>query len=400
MKSNCVSHVVNAALCCGCGICSTVCSRDAIEIGRNSAGFIVANVNASKCITCGKCLRVCPKEEVYGIKYKNAIKPQPKVEIDKVYDRVKNGYLCYAVNREIQEVGQSGGVVTSLLSYMLDKGIIDEAFINAFDSTTNTNHMITAKSLTELLNGAGSFYSQAVASGCVDKTQSAVVVLGCQAEALRKREQVNGNVPKYLLGLFCGGNFSGKYYEKLEGKHKDRKVENFRFRDKRYGGWPGNVSFDSNGKKIVVDKSIRMKYKDLYECSACDYCKERLNVNSDLAVGDPWGIECAEKERGYSVVLTYTDKGEHLIEGAISDGYIVGEKLELRTIIEGQAVNEEYYKEYLNHVSGRVRIIEGIKLQLRRRTFNSSNRICYYMNFYLLQLFLMSVAILKKLRRR
>ena len=45
--------------CCGCGVCSVICPRDAIfvEIGARGEFLYKANDN---CISCGKCVSACP----------------------------------------------------------------------------------------------------------------------------------------------------------------------------------------------------------------------------------------------------------------------------------------------------------------------------------------------------
>ena len=400
MKNNSIAKIVKECLCCGCGICTMICHKHAISMERNVAGFIVSSIDNGKCVNCGKCLGVCPKGEILQIRYGKKEAVDQNAEIKKVYNHVKGGYLCHSADEAIRKSSQSGGAVTAILQYMIDHSIIDEAYINQFENNLNTNKMVKAVSLDDLIRGAGSYYSQSSIEKCIGHDNSAAVVLGCQSTGLKRLEKEKTTIPKYLIGLFCGGNFSGKYYEKLEGKYRNDSVEQFRFRDKKYGGWPGNVSFSVNGMTVVVDKSVRMKEKEAYLCSSCDYCKERINSASDLAVGDPWGIFSADVERGYSVILTYTKQGDDIVKNAIKDGYIVGKEIPHEAILKGQDVNIEYYVRYKKRVANEVGKRESIRLRLRKRVYRSSNIIGYQMNLFVFRAYEQFLQFARLMRRR
>ena len=52
-----VSHIHD---CYGCGVCSTVCARNIIEIHLNTDGFYEPYIiDISKCTNCGLCINVC-----------------------------------------------------------------------------------------------------------------------------------------------------------------------------------------------------------------------------------------------------------------------------------------------------------------------------------------------------
>jgi len=71
--------------CVGCGICSTVCPKDAIEIGPAAAqygnktpmvgGAIVEAINEEKCVYCGTCTYFCPFDAIHifedGVKHQD-----------------------------------------------------------------------------------------------------------------------------------------------------------------------------------------------------------------------------------------------------------------------------------------------------------------------------------------
>ena len=44
----------NKGKCCGCGLCTTVCKKNAIVMKEDSKGFTYPEINEELCIKCGK----------------------------------------------------------------------------------------------------------------------------------------------------------------------------------------------------------------------------------------------------------------------------------------------------------------------------------------------------------
>ena len=51
--------VPDKSLCCGCGACSAVCPRGAIEMVADDEGFLFPEVDGASCVGCLMCERVC-----------------------------------------------------------------------------------------------------------------------------------------------------------------------------------------------------------------------------------------------------------------------------------------------------------------------------------------------------
>lgn len=45
--------------CCGCGLCSTVCPKNAIVMKADVEGFYYPAINNALCVNCGKCVKIC-----------------------------------------------------------------------------------------------------------------------------------------------------------------------------------------------------------------------------------------------------------------------------------------------------------------------------------------------------
>ena len=58
----------NKGECCGCGLCTTVCKKNAIVMKEDSKGFIYPEINEELCIQCGMCTKICSynSEEIFN----------------------------------------------------------------------------------------------------------------------------------------------------------------------------------------------------------------------------------------------------------------------------------------------------------------------------------------------
>lgn len=50
---------IKKSRCCGCGVCSFICSKSAITMQPDAEGFIYPNIDKEKCIRCYLCEKVC-----------------------------------------------------------------------------------------------------------------------------------------------------------------------------------------------------------------------------------------------------------------------------------------------------------------------------------------------------
>lgn len=339
MKQN-IKHIVDHALCTACGACAALCPTHAIGMAQNAAGYLCAVIDDHQCQNCGICDHVCPS---------NGREKLPMVKgSDIFHGKCLEGYMGYAADENIRKESQSGGVVTALLCYLLEKNIIGGAVVNQFDGETRRPKAVFATSGEEIITGCGSYYAQSpvieTALRHAQQKDTAAVVLGCQAESILKIRENYPRVklPLYTIGLVCAGQNSGYMIDDLIEQSKCGKGESvtrFRFRDKSLGKWPGNVGVYTDRRIYKLNKQRRLDLKSIYESYRCILCYDQMNICSDLVVGDPWGITGDDIRRGYSVVITRTEKGEQLIRDASRDGAIEIERLPVKKIIEGQTVD-------------------------------------------------------------
>lgn len=332
-----IHSVVSHALCCGCGACAGTCATGAIRMEENPGGFLAAAVDAGKCVNCGKCRMVCPSvPENQTIEDLNA----------SLYGPCLEGFIGHASNKRIRREGQSGGIVTALLLYLLESGKIDGAVTNQFDREKRRSKAVYADSRQALLESCGSYYTQSSVVKTVlehSGQRLAAVVLGCQAEALSRCRQGR---PEYLLGLICAGQNSGHMIDGLiaqTGCPAEEAPRAFRFRYSHpaYGSWPGNVLYVTDKHRYTLDKSRRHALKPVCEAYRCLLCYDQMCVGADLVCGDPWGIE-GDHSAGETVVIARTEKGLRLLREAADAGYVELKALAVEEILRGESVDTQH----------------------------------------------------------
>lgn len=346
--SNNIYKIVENAICTGCGACSGICPENAISIVHNQAGFLIAKIDEKKCINCGMCLNVCPSNcENQIINKCNNI----------FYGEIKKCYIGYSCDQEIRKKSQSGGVVTSLLLYLIDKKKIDGALVNQFDNKIKKSKIVLAKSKKDLIKSCGSIYIQSPVTEAILKysktNKIAAVLLGCQAESLKliNEKYPSIKLPYFTIGLFCAGQNSSLLIEDLISQNKydfDENICDFRFRDKLYGNWPGNIKISTNKKDYEINKQKRHDLKPIYESFRCLSCYDQLNIYSDISVGDPWGIEKEDIKKGYSVIIVRSTKAIEIIEDAVKNKYINIEEISKDEIIKGQTIDTRLKDRFYN----------------------------------------------------
>lgn len=346
-----VNYIRQVAVCCGCGACVGACKRSAVSMTRNAAGYIVPSIDESNCSHCGICMRTCPS--FCGNKL-TTYSENPFV------GEYIDGYIGHAQNVRYRANGQSGGVVSAILSHLFKTRSIDGAIVNVFDKSINRNVPELITNIDDLHRSFGSYYAQSSVVELILKHREkrlAVVTLGCQTQALKLFFQnISPQMADvFIIGLFCAGNYSGDYIDDLiSASHIEPKtIDEFRFRYKDLDKvpWPGKVMVASRDERVILPSHRRTLVKRLYEVPRCRFCYDQLNVFADISIGDPWGVVRDDNSLGNSVFITRTQKGEDVIKSAIEIGEIVAKKCKVEDIVTGQTVNTRLKRDLYHAIS-------------------------------------------------
>lgn len=318
-------------LCGQCGGCVSFCSSgklDALEIDEEGNPRYLDEDN---CLKCGICYLICPQIKALDDELQEKLGWKPPIGI---YRRVTS---ARTTDKKIHEICTDGGVVTSLLVYMLDHNLINGAIVSKKTGPFSRQAAVVS-SRDDLIAAAGSQFSKSThleelggkyttysptisAVKSLEKShllRTAMVGTPCQIHTVRKM-QILGVVPshiiKYTLGLFCMENFSfdTMLKEKLE-KELNLKMEEVT---------KLNIKDDLI---ITLDdgRVLHVPFEEIDQIArpACLVCPDFANEYADISLG---GLG---SRNGNTTVLIRTTVGERIYSEALRLGYIEESPLE------------------------------------------------------------------------
>ncbi len=153
-----ISSVAKDGLCTGYGTCVALCPNDAIEmVIDEKKGVYVPKLDGRKCNNCGICMKVCPGHEV-DFKGLN-LEIFGKEPEDILIGNYLNCYVGHATDYDIRYNSASGGLVTALLIFALEEGLIDGALVTRMkkDKPLEPEPFI-ARTREEIIEARGSKY--------------------------------------------------------------------------------------------------------------------------------------------------------------------------------------------------------------------------------------------------
>lgn len=305
-------------LCCGCASCVVVCPFNCLEyVGRKPA-------LVKECKVCGICAQICPKHNL----------PMPTLE-QVVFGRERKKGEEFGVYRDvviarttddhIMEKCQDGGIVTTLLVYALENGMIDGAALSGTDEKEPLRTVPKlATSANEIIGCAGTRYTYsanmlAFREGVLQKKRSlAFVGVPCQIQTLRRIQALPlkkySDALGFAVGLFCSECFAYKgLVEKLiRGE---------------MGIDPSDVKKVGIKGKILVTmksgetKTVALKDAKKYAYSFCSSCPDFSAELADISVGG-LGLN------GWTLTVLRSEKGEELFRKAEKEGLIRARSIE------------------------------------------------------------------------
>jgi coenzyme F420 hydrogenase subunit beta len=318
-------EVVEREICGKCGGCVSFCSAgelDALEIDEND---MPRYANEDNCLKCGICYLICPQTETLNAELQDKFGWKPPIGN---YRRIVS---ARTTNEDVKQAHTDGGVVTSLLLYLLERNLINGAIVSKKIGRFARKATV-ARTAQELIEAAGSSFSGSLHleelggryttyTPILSTVKSlekgylhdiAVVGTPCQINAIRKM-QCLGIIPahliKYTIGLFCIENFS---FDDVAKRMLEKKL---------------NINLEKIVKLNIKDDfiisltkgvTVHVPLEEVHEVArpACFTCKDFSNEYADISVG---GLGSPD---GYTTTLIRTEVGESVYDEALRNGYI------------------------------------------------------------------------------
>lgn len=315
-KSNTVESIVLEGNCIACGVCKVVCPEAAIDFDLSSKylGQAVPLINKERCIGCGICLKIC-----YG-NYQNQPFNQITDAETMMRGPIESCYQGYASDPNYRYNCASGGIVTSLLVTLFQKGRITGATIVASPVLyPNLLQARLARSIEEIKESKGSKYAPVDFSSSLKDIKMndriAFVGLPCHLYAIKRSLGYLGikKESAIFIGLICGGC---PRYEAIEYimmcYHLERKKPiKIRYRG---DGWPGKLKIESNSNTFLFDLTDYWpKISPWFSLKRCFTCLMGFNPEADIACGDLW-LPISDDNFGRSLVIVRSSLGKEIIE--------------------------------------------------------------------------------------
>jgi coenzyme F420 hydrogenase subunit beta len=252
-------------------------------------------------------------------------------------------YIGYANDPEVRLNSGSGGIISSILIYLLENKMIDGAVVlgmseeepwltKPFIATTREEIMQAAQSkyiissVNEILPEIGRF-----------KGKLAYVGLPGQVQSIRLLQEMGhpfvSNI-SYIFGPFYGNTLhfsSVRSFLKSFGEKDFTQIRKLYF---RYGEWPGSMRVElKDGRHFELPKFHANYLIPFHILKNSLLCTDLSNEFTDISGGDAWAPVYEERGKGFSMVVCRTAKGQDILDGMVKDNW-----LQLDQITENEAV--------------------------------------------------------------
>jgi len=306
------ANVVLRELCSSCGACVLVCPFNCLEYREEKPQLV------GKCETCGICPKVCPRLELsQGDLEKLAFGREH--QLNEEFGVFRRSVIAQAADNAILRACQDGGVVSALLTYAFDTGVIDSAIVSGMSREKPwfaAPRLISSSK--EIPQCAGTRYTyspsllalqEAVKQG---RKSLAFVGTPCQIQSLRKIQafplKKYSGIVKFTIGLMCTECFA---YEGLMKKHIEEML-GANLNDVKKINIKGRVLVYTKSGQI---KTFPLQEAKLYTRKGCLPCTDFPAELADISAGG-LGLD------GWTFTILRSKRGEEIFNGAERAGAI------------------------------------------------------------------------------
>lgn len=343
-----ISEVVKDDLCTGCGTCIALCPNEAIELKINEKkGIYFPQLDEDKCNHCGICHKVCPGHNVDFKALNREIFGREAKDI--LIGNYINCYVGHATDYDIRYNSASGGLITGLLIFALEEGLITGALVTRMkkDKPLEPEPFI-ARTKEEIIEASKSKYCPVPANIALreiieasDDEHFAVVGLPCHIHGLRKAQKVNAKLRERVvlcLGIVCNHVPTFKATEFLL-ENMNIKKEDVISLNYRGLGWPGRMKVETingNIKSPIIHEYWLGGFGTHFYSYRCTLCCDQTCELADYSFADAWLPEFVSDKIGKSIFVSRTEFAETILKNMSALGKIKVDNLNSTKLIKSQ----------------------------------------------------------------
>ena len=286
------------------------------------------------CMKCGLCFSVCPRSFSIDQAYKSIKKLDKSLTWSDKIGGYVNAYTATTTKDKIKEVRQDGGIVTSILEYLLENKLVDAIVAVQHSKDLWRPEPVIVDDVKDLYKTGGTKYANSPSLTIISEAKKydtiAFVGVPCMMKAIEKGALFPSGLPffnniKYKIGLFCMESFPYSEIIKLAKEKFDKKIDQLTKMNIDKGEFIINLK---SGEELAVD----LKEVQSYARDNCHYCEDLTSDYADISVGS------IGSQGGFSSVITRSKDGDKLFNEIIKAGLI--ESQSLQDVKPGQGLLE------------------------------------------------------------
>ncbi len=303
------AKIIDTGECTVCGACITACPDSHIKLIENRPKRLKRAMDCVGCYTCYDACYMLRHDLIKDIE--GSTIGWGKKEGIGLYRRI---VAAKTKDPQVTKECQDGGIVTTLLLYALDRGIIDGALVVGREDWAPI--ACVAQTMDEIIHAAGTKYGvvpvlKALRMAVVDHGLGKICVVGspCHIQSIRYLRHKGlplASSVKLTIGLFCRENYEyACIIKKIGAKGVDiTQVSKLDVSDEFHIYAEGEkMSFPITEAKSCVPRH-------------CLVCQDLAAELADIAIGSGGSAE------GWSTVIIRTEEGEKVFDGMVKEGLV------------------------------------------------------------------------------
>lgn len=333
--------VISHNLCNRCGTCVGL-SEGKIVFGDKTAEYLPEIKHKLSDELADRIWRACPGKYFDFPAYRKLFFPEV-AHFHTYTGPYQEIFIGFATNPEVRINSASGGILTAILLWLLDKNLIDGAVVTAMsESEPWLAKSFIATTPEDIIRAAQSKYIITSVNEILPLIETfqgrlAYVGLPGQVQSIRKLQAMKdpsvSNI-HYIFGPFYGNTLHFSSIKSFLRSYGEKDYHNISKLWFRYGEWPGNMRIEmKNGRIIQLPKFHANYLIPFHILKNSLLCTDLSNEFTDISGGDAWAPVYEERGKGFSMVISRSKKGQEILEQMLSEGY-----LSLQHIDENEAI--------------------------------------------------------------